>query len=55
MVSEAEKRMRRQQTLKQRIKAEWVMPVINKLLPPKTRRRKVLKKIYFKLRGWSLE
>lgn len=53
MVSEAEKRMRRQQTLKQRIKAEWVMPIINKLFPKESKRRTFFKTVYFKLRGWN--
>ena len=53
MINQAEARMRHQQTLKQRIKAEWVMPIVNKLLPRGSRRRRVLKHVYFKLRGWK--
>lgn len=54
MVNEAEKRMRRQQTLKQRIKAEWIMPVLNKILPKGSKRRLFFKRAYFKLRGWEI-
>ncbi len=54
MIAQAEARVRHKQTLKQQIKSEWVMPAINKLLPPGSRRRKVLKRLYFKLRGWEV-
>lgn len=55
MVSEAERRMRRQQTLKQRIKAEWVMPAVNKVFPKGSKRRRFFKRLYFRLRGWEVE
>ncbi len=54
MISQTEKRIMKQLTLKQRIKKEWVMPVVNKLFPKKSKRRHWIKYIYFHIRGWEV-
>lgn len=55
-IAETERRVIGQRpTLKQRIKAKWIMPLVNKVLPKGTQRRRFIKKIYFKLRGWSVD
>ncbi len=42
-------------SFKRKIKNQFVMPIVNIFFPKSTRRRTMLKKAYFKIRGWEID